>query len=632
MSRIKILPESLANQIAAGEVVERPAAVVKELLENAIDAGATMVDIHVEGAGTRSIRIVDNGIGMDQDDILLSLERHATSKLTSVDQLSSITTLGFRGEAIPSIASVSKVTITSRLLSAELGSTVYVHFGSIKKVHEMGCATGTMIEVRDLFGNVPARRKFLKSAATELAHIDEVVRSYCLANPHIGFTYHVGGKAVLQLLGKIASVKIRFQEIIGHIGALIELAKPPISPGMKVSGFLVPPDQASGKTAKLWTFVNGRYVKDRLLSHAVLEGMQGFMMKGRRPGGVVFVDLDPPDVDVNVHPTKQEVRFRNSGGVHQLVSDAVAAGLKGYQQQLRQSVFGPPASSAVQDLHANMEFFDQEKTGAAESLRSVPERLVPEAFAGIADGRRPDSIFKKPLFPEATLREPIAVYASALPPKACDEKKTGEYDSQGTDDTAVLGDSAVAPRFIGQLFGAYILCEIADGLVVVDQHAAQERLFFEELRGQYANSSVPSQTLLFPEMIDLTAAELSVLEQFAEEIRRLGLDVQGFGGDTYVVNAIPASMAMASGEEVLREIIGRFMVDGDCKSENRIETVLAGMACKAAIKAGHRLCDLEIESLLLQLQRAGVFSHCPHGRPVVKRFSDKEVRKWFYRT
>jgi DNA mismatch repair protein MutL len=401
---------------------------------------------------------------------------------------------------------------------------------------------------------------------------------------------------------------------------------------MKVSGFLVPPDQASGKSAKLWTFVNGRYVKDRLLSHAVLEGMQGFMMKGRRPGGVVFVDLNPPDVDVNVHPTKQEVRFRNSGDVHQLVSSSVAAGLKGYQQQLREAVFGAPASTAVQDLRANRGYSAQKESGPERSPLHVPEGSIQEGFAGIADGRRPNSIFKKPLFPEATLREQVAAYASTQPPDTRDGKRGLEPDFQRTYGAAVGEDAGSAPRLIGQLFGSYILCEVEGALVVVDQHAAQERLFFEELRGQYANSSVPSQTLLFPEMIDLTASEISVLEQFAEEIRRLGLDVQGFGGETYVVNAIPASMGRASGEEVLREIIGRFMVDGDCKSENRVEAVLAGMACKAAIKAGHKLCDAEIDTLLRQLQRAGVFSHCPHGRPVVKKFTDKDVQKWFYRT
>jgi len=633
MSRIKILPEALANQIAAGEVVERPASVVKELLENAIDAGATAVEVHIEGAGSRSIKIIDNGIGMDQDDILLSLERHATSKLTSVDQLSSMTTLGFRGEAIPSIASVSKVTITSRPLSAELGSAVHVHFGSIKKVHDMGCASGTMIEVRDLFANVPARRKFLKTAATELSHIDEVVRSCCLANPQIGFTYQVGDREVLRFSETSNLEKGRFLEITGHKGALITLAGHSISPEMKVRGFLIPPDQASGKSAKLWTFVNGRYVKERLLSHAVIEGLQGFLMKGRRPGGLVFIDLDPQSVDVNVHPAKQEVRFRHSVAVHQLVSSAVTTALKEYQQHLREAVFGgPQVSSAVPDLPADKEFSVQKESRQEGSDRSVPEVVGSESFAGISEKIRSNSIFKKPLFPEATLGEQTPAYVSGQSPVPSRDKKGGGHTFDETGSNAVAEDTTQAPRLIGQLFGTYILCEVEDGFVVVDQHAAQERLFFEELREQYAKSSVPSQTLMFPEMVDLTASEISVLEQYAEEISRLGLDLQGFGGESFVVNAIPASMAHASGEEVLREIIDRLINGENGKSENRLEAVLATMACKAAIKAGHRLCEEEIESLLRQLQRAGIFSHCPHGRPVVKKFSDKDVQRWFYRT
>nr|MBF0223221.1 DNA mismatch repair endonuclease MutL [Desulfobulbaceae bacterium] len=681
MSQIKILPEFLANQIAAGEVVERPASVVKELLENALDAGATSVEVDVDGAGTRSIRIIDNGMGMDQDDILLCLERHATSKLTSAEQLSTITTLGFRGEAIPSIASVSKVTITSRPPASALGTSIYVHYGSIKKVHDMGSASGTMIEVRDLFGNVPARRKFLKTAQTELSHIDEVIRSYCLANPEVGFSYSVAGKRIFHFSDNADSAKIRFQALVSGEIDLIELSTQALDSGIKITGFLVPPDQAFGKLSKLWAFVNGRFVKDRLLSHAVVEGMQGFLMKGRRPGGLVFVEINPEDVDVNVHPTKQEVRFRNTGQIHRAISSAVAAGLRAYQQQLRVDVFGTPEGNATPDRTSLRCSATKESIAAPADTRPatllVGNNLQPEIISPRAIFEKQDislwagkDIGTMPYERSVCAEQRITATPGAGQNSSCETPQknreakirvapTGDgtaskerqacYESTAkpvetlSSPKSERGGATVIPahaseesyppiRPIGQLRNAYILCEVEGGLVVVDQHAAQERLIFEELKVQYARSAVPSQTLMFPEMVELSASEIMVLEQFAEEIARLGLDVQEFGGATYVVNAVPVTLAKASGEEVLREIIERYRDDAERPAESRLDAILSGMACKASIKAGHKLLPEEIENLLDQLQRAGVFSHCPHGRPVVKKFTDKEVQKWFYRT
>lgn len=682
MSQIKILPEFLANQIAAGEVVERPASVVKELLENAIDAGATTLEIDIDGAGTRSIRIIDNGTGMDQDDILLCLERHATSKLTNAEQLSTISTLGFRGEAIPSIASVSKVTITSRPPESDLGSTIYVHYGSIKKVHDMGCAAGTMIEVQDLFGNVPARRKFLKTAQTELAHIDEVVRSYCLAKPQIGFSYRVGGKRVFHLLDNADSAKNRFQTLVSGEIDLIELCSQPLSSEVRITGFLVPPDQASGKLAKLWAFVNGRFVKDRLLSHAVSEGMQGFLMKGRRPGGLIFVEIDPHDIDVNVHPTKQEVRFRNSGQIHRAISNTVSLGLREYQQQVRRAVFGKseanciPAQKSSSQLGQSMSGLKLEgarvepllaqRRGQPEKIRQstvfeklpIPDlsehnRVTTSFVGGARDGSSVRKIDAKGLENRdesfdgnndilceceqksavaLSLNEQSSCYNSTMQSDSIVRTANLENVSSAVACAPVREEADSSIRLIGQLFNAYILCEVDGGLVVVDQHAAQERLIFEELKSQHAKSAVPSQSLLFPEMVELSASEITVLEQYGQEISRLGLDVQAFGGTTYVVNAIPVTLTKASGAEVLREIIDRYRVDTDRHPQSRLDAILSGMACKASIKAGHKLQREEIQSLLDQLQLAGVFSHCPHGRPVVKKFTDKDVQKWFYRT
>lgn len=633
MSRIKILPESLANQIAAGEVVERPASVVKELLENSIDAGATAIEVHIDGAGTRSIQVIDNGVGMDQDDILLSLERHATSKLTSAEQLFSIKTLGFRGEAIPSIASVSRFTITSRTASSELGSSVSVYFGTIKKTHDMGCAVGTVIEVRDLFGNVPARRKFLKSAATELSHIEEVVRACCLANPSVAFIYQVSGRNVLQLMGGSDSAVIRFKRLVGSKDEIISLAGE--SDGVMVSGVVVPPEQAAGKSAKLWTFVNGRFVKDRLVTHAFAEGMQGFIMKGRRPGGLLFVEISPQDVDVNVHPAKQEVRFRNASLVHGVIANSVSASFKGYQAQLRNSVFGGPPAPVT----SLAPICDASSSGVLP-VASVPPALADKVEKADRDFRpeiqassRQPSIFTQPLFPATTVREEGAEYFSQLSTLPRQEDVVKPCPAQTL--VAAGSEEEVNPpflRLIGQLFNTYLLCEVDDGFVVIDQHAAQERLFFEALKEQYAKASVPSQALLFPEMIELTSSEISALEENGEEIKRLGLDVQEFGGQTFVIKAVPASMSGWSGIEVLRSILDQFRLEEDRPRGNKLDGVFASMACKAAIKAGRKLLPLEIESLLASMQRAGIFSHCPHGRPVLKTFSVNDVQKWFHRT
>ncbi|NOX25867.1 MAG: DNA mismatch repair endonuclease MutL, partial [Deltaproteobacteria bacterium] len=338
MSFIRILPENLANQIAAGEVVERPASVVKELLENAIDAGACGISVQIENGGTGLIRVIDDGCGMDEDDILLSLERHATSKLTRLDQLAAITTLGFRGEAIPSIASVSKMTITSRTASAQLGSRVEVRFGKIVKVHAMGAAPGTVIEVKNLFGNVPARRKFLKSTATEIAHIDEVIRSYALANHRRGFALRINERQIFDWPVD-SNEAARVARVMGGAARLIHFSGSDAAIGA-AHGYLPAPDPQLLKSARLWLFVNGRSVKDRVISHAVSEGMRGFLMKGRRAAGVIFLKIPPDQVDVNVHPAKQEVRFRKANLVHKLVEESVRQAMLDLQKQRKKDLFG----------------------------------------------------------------------------------------------------------------------------------------------------------------------------------------------------------------------------------------------------------------------------------------------------
>ncbi|MEN8136341.1 MAG: DNA mismatch repair endonuclease MutL [Thermodesulfobacteriota bacterium] len=652
MSQIRVLPENLANQIAAGEVVERPASVVKELVENSIDAGATSLTVQVEGGGTSLIRVIDDGKGMDQDDILLSLERHATSKLTSVAQLDDIRTLGFRGEAVPSIASVARLTITSRQAGAQLGNRVEIRFGKVVKVHEMGCQVGTVVEVRDLFGNVPARKKFLKTPRTELSHIEEVVKGYALVRPDLTVSYTVNGREVISLpAADIGGVEQRLKNLLRCDNREELVVVKAIGDGgeAKMSGFLLAPDHFSGSGASLRAFVNGRPVRDRLITHAVAEGLRNYLMKGRKPAGVLFIDLPPAAVDVNVHPAKLEIRFHKSKVIHQLIVQAVVEAMANYQDGLKSSVFGVATPAEPGGL-----------PGAAVAAAAI----IPEKSTAVLPGITPGNSAEKPLSDPVRKKsgdlrgesydriktEPVALTVSepeqmvvvrdhGLGQDSCSSASTDLPSSRTVGVVAGDGDLAVSSgqlRVIGQLLDTYILCEGQDGLVAIDQHAAQERLIFERLKKEFADGRVASQALLFPTTLELGVDEIAILEGAAAEIGGMGIDIQEFGGTTYVLKGVPAVMAHVPPEEVFRGVLDQFAGIGGGKgggaSARRLDSILAVMACKAAIKANQSLSSAEMKGLLDEMVKNNVFSHCPHGRPVVRKFSAAEIQKWFYRT
>ncbi len=627
MSKIKILSENLANQIAAGEVVERPASVVKEFVENAIDAGAKNISIQIEGGGTGLIRVIDDGEGMDEDDILLSLERHATSKITSAEQLTAIDTLGFRGEAVPSIASVARLTITSRLAAQPLGCRVDIRFGKLMQVHEMGCGFGTVMEVRDLFGNVPARRKFLKTIQTELSHIEEVVRNYALGYPRLGINYTVKDRDVFRLQAGVDDRLKRVSRILGPdlAAQFIRVKEAGNNEDIVIDGYLLAPEIAQGGNTRLRIFVNGRAVRDRMITQAVAEGMQGFLMKGKRPGGVIYVEIDPAVVDVNVHPTKQEIRFNNAKVVQRTVSGAVIRALREFQDDLKVSIFYP-----------------DDKPVSEPVSRVVSSPLVYPAIVAesrLAEPEIPFRVEKKIDYPAKPPTDCAKMVKSTAGTKSLADVRQGDEISVVSPESLpdlsscdqLFGQSATEPvfRIIGQLLGTYILSETSEGLVVIDQHAAQERLIFEKLKGQYAARSVVRQALLFPKMLELGPEELETIETYGQEITALGLDLQEFGGASFVVKAVPAILGHLAPETMVGEILAQFT---SRPSRDRIDGILASMACKAAIKAGDDLSELEMEALLKQILAADVFSHCPHGRPVVKRFAPLEIKKWFRRT
>lgn len=653
MSKIRILPEQLANQIAAGEVVERPASVVKELVENSLDAGATKIEVEIEGGGTRLIRIIDNGEGMDEDDLLLSLERHGTSKIRVAEDLHHIDTLGFRGEAIPSIGSVSIMEISSRTENAALGTQAVLKYGKLLKVHETGCAKGTIIEIKNLFGNTPARRKFLRTARTELGHIEEVMKNYALATPGVAFILTIDGRDVLHL-DSGASLMTRVKTIIHHKGDMMEISGFNKLNEYGVHGYLVPPDEPVSGGAKLRFFVNGRAIKDRMITHAVNEGLRGVLMKGRYPAGLIHVTLPAEDIDVNVHPAKHEIRFKNSREVHRLVTLTIAETIQKYQARLKSQLFGladdvepVPLEREQASLYSDLEPTNDAPLITAEKQKpqqspiesvqqtspATPEKTVESVSRNVpaqesTSPPQPVPVKKEHspyTFPETAFTEKPATTNQPVPATRDSRPAPFESPAQTKDDIHGL-------QVIGQLHNLYILCQNEQGMLVIDQHAAHERLLFEELRRQYLQGSVVRQTLMFPETVELTIFQTQLVEKNSEELDAMGFSLRDFGGNSFVISAIPALAGKNNATTLFLDVLEQFGSERGNKGANRLEDILADIACKAAVKSGHELRPVEIDALLDKMARANMFSHCPHGRPVFKQFSKDDVKKWFYRT
>ena len=608
MSRIRILSEQLANQIAAGEVVERPASVVKELVENSLDAGATRIDVQVEGGGSGLLRVADDGAGMDGDDVLLSLERHATSKLRDDSQLAGISTLGFRGEAIPSIASVSWMRILSRPRGQDLGTRADIRYGSLQAVHQDGCGHGTVMEVRHLFGNMPARRKFLKSVRTELAHIEEVVKNLALAHPATGFR--------LTMVRQVFRARGPLLPLTGSGSADSE--------GMVVAGFLLLPESSPATSGRLRLLVNGRPVQDGMLRHAVTEGMQGFLMKGYQPAGALLLTVPPEQVDVNVHPAKREIRFRRGEVVHRFVAAAVARAMAAYQQELRAGLFTPGAPAASSDP-ATISAPAPRPGGLAEpepAFRPEPVRLPVAPLTTAEPGVRPPAA-------------PVSVSGPPVAPAFAPDERGSSAALEPLPAPADPAEDFTGLTLIGQLFALYLLCEKDGQFIVIDQHAAHERLLYNQLRRGYLEARVPQQTLLFPATVELSPARAETMEARGDEVAALGVRAEHFGDSTWAVTALPAAVSHEDPGALLGEILdglrGPVRAEADRPVPRAVDDLLAAMACKAAIKAGNRLQPAEMLRLLAAMQADPVFSHCPHGRPVLRVFPAREVEKWFHR-
>ena len=625
MAKIRILPEQLANQIAAGEVVERPASVVKELLENCLDAGANRIEVEIEGGGTRLIRVIDNGCGMDEDDLLLCLERHGTSKLATEADLAAIATLGFRGEAIPSIGSVSQLTLTSRAAEASLGTRVVLHYGKLIKCHEIGCGYGTTCEIGNLFGNTPARRKFLRTARTELGHIEEVVKNYSLCSPATTFILRVDGREIL-CLDRSQNIGERLAVILHHSGPFIPIDSKESATGGKVVGFLLPPEQVTPGPARLRVFVNGRAIRDRMIVHAITEGMRSFLMKGNNPSGLIHLTIPPGEVDVNVHPAKHEVRFRNAREVHELLRLAVAKAMQEQQGRLKMNIFSTDRTVESTAIPGNTSSFDQ-----PEDFETLPPLPAPHA----ANTPREDKTSPpgQPLYENFTTKIPPSqsLFTTAEPPLIPLPK--GENTSAPS--LPAQGETR-SPHHnlfvIGQYDNLYIFCHNQEGLLVIDQHAAHERLLFEKLRSQYQATAIVRQTLMFPVTVELSLFQIQLVEKYGEEIDRMGFSIRDFGGNTFIISAIPALAGTTNPGNLFRDVLEQFGSESNSNAKSGyLDTIFATMACKAAVKGGTALTPQEIDKLLNDMAKADLFSHCPHGRPVIKQFGRDEIKKWFYR-
>jgi DNA mismatch repair protein MutL len=585
---IRVLPPELASQIAAGEVVERPSSAVKELVENALDAGATRCDVAIEGGGITRIAVSDDGAGMEEADARLAVERHATSKLASLSELGRVKTFGFRGEALPSIASVSRFTLRTRSRGSEAGVEVLIEGGAQPSLRPAGLAVGTTVEVRDLFYNVPARRKFLRSSGTEAGHVAEVVEAAALSRPDVTFTLSRDGRRVRQWL-RVANRDERARQACSDE----ELAACRGERGpLRVEAFLSRPERARAGAGALRILVNDRPVRERSVALTVAQAYGSVLERGRYPRGIVHLDLPPELVDVNVHPQKAEVRFADpravTDAVYSIVSRALASAfsLPVPEQNRWTRSAAPPAASVAAPVaeHASI---------AMPTAESAPDGW---GLAGGASGAASELVRAA----AASVEPLVAVHDSAASPIR--PRPDVRWSSL---------------RFIAQLRQTYLLCEGSDGLFVLDQHAAAERVTFTRLRRQFQSRSVASQALLFPVTFEIAAGDAAVIEERGADMAGVGLDVRLAGPETVSVHAVPKLLQRASPERLLRDLLSEVNKSGGRGFSNAVDLALATMACHGSIRAGDPLSATEAAALLVALDDADFAGHCPHGRPVV---------------
>jgi len=655
MGRIHLLSEQVANKIAAGEVVERPASVLKELLENSLDAGATRIRVQVEGGGKKLIQITDDGCGMVRDDAMLAFERHATSKIRSADDLLSIATLGFRGEALPSIASVSRLRLETRAPEEASGTVVEVNGGKMMKVEEAGLPAGTSVTVRDLFYCVPARRKFLRAESTELSQIASLVTHYALAHPDKHFELHSAANAML-VAAPVEGLRERVYQIFGRetldqllpLAAMLPLARvglpqpPPwakreedpvegdrgTTPGeLKVYGFISKPEIQKLNRNSIFVFVNGRVIRDKTIQHALMEAYRNILPPTVFPVVLLFLEMPLAEVDVNVHPSKVEVRFRQQSVVHDFVRDSVRAALmkaRPVPQFTREISAAPTASEHLSPTHGSAGRMPAELPAGSQRYENESGGF---ALSAPLEPPMPGRLdFQGGFEVEANAAIPVARFPrqTFVPDDGCSPVLTEEP----AEDVAPL--ASLKP--VGQVRDSFILATSPEGLWIIDQHVAHERVLFEKVLKQRAAMNVETQRLLMPIIIELTPAQQAIFAEICDELRVNGFDAEPFGSRTVAVKTAPGGIQTAEVERMLHELLDQLQREEQQINLEKVRArIAASIACHAAIKINTPLTQDKMEWLLRELAKTECPMSCPHGRPVVLRYSVVDIQKAFKR-
>ena len=621
LPRIRALDPIVVSQIAAGEVVERPASVLRELLDNALDAGATRIEVEVEQGGIERICVADDGCGIAGDDLPLALASHATSKLSSADDLETIATMGFRGEALASIASIAQVELRSVPRGTGAGAIIRSHGGRVDKIEPWLGTSGTRVEVKHLFYNAPVRRRFLKSPAAEMAHFNEVLTRFALAigalpaeiRPHI--ILRQGRKTLMDLPGSLEAMD-RVERLFGPEVAHQLHAIDRIRDGMRLRGLVADPACDRGTARMQYLFVNGRHVKDRSLQHAITEGYRGLMMVGRHPVAFLFLELPPGEVDVNVHPAKSEVRFHQPQAIHQLIFGAI-------KDRLRREELVPP-------LRPASEFrFDP----PVPVQRSLPMPPPPAAPRSLFETKLPDS--QIPLSHQV-VRESWPIDqghgAPPLPERNLADSPQAVAPPEGSNNTELAAASADSPRML-QIYDSYLVVESSDGLMVIDQHALHERILFEQIKKRLTVGAIPAQRLLLPEVVELTGEQRALVEEWKSALSELGMEVEAMGATAMAITAYPGILGQRSPGQLLMQVVDHLVKRQRPPSRDALlHDMMSLMACHAAVRAREPLTQEQMAALLEQRHLAQDTHHCPHGRPTALVFSKHDLERQFGRT
>ncbi|MBN1474410.1 MAG: DNA mismatch repair endonuclease MutL [Syntrophaceae bacterium] len=592
--RIVVLPADIASKIAAGEVVERPASIVKELMENSIDAGAKSISIELERGGCESIKIIDDGSGIDTQDVALVFERHATSKISKFEDIYQVSSFGFRGEAMPSIASVARVELLTRLKGSKEGTKAIVEAGNVKEITPAGCPEGTQIFISNIFAHIPARKKFLKKEATEQSLCMDTITRLALAHPEIRFRAQVNSKEIFAA----PKTDAFNQRIAAVMGMDFSASCIPVSgekEDIKLTGFISHPEFTRSNSKNIYFYVNKRFIRDNSLIHAVLSAYRQIIPPRRYPAGVFFIELPTQDVDVNVHPAKLEVRFKNSRDVYDLVSQAIA-------RQLAQAASTKEGSFVY-------------RLTPRKDESSVNPARIHQSYAD-----KPASLFRGQMFAREIFKD-ASIIAEA--------KMTIEAQNAGKQDGKQITFSGL--NYLGQFAGTYLVFSGEDGMLLIDQHAAHERIILERLK-ETGQQKISSQQLLMPEIVSLPPQEIALFAGYLELLTQIGLEAEVFGKDALAIKAMPAILTGAQAKEIIMDIADKLKDQNQSSSlQGKKEEIYASLACHAAIKANQILSFDEVAKLCRDLENTPFNTTCPHGRPISIKFSLSEVERMFKR-